>query len=138
MTEYRMYLLDTNIVSYWMRGGPTIIGRLKERLPSDLALSAVTLAEIFYGIEKSAVKKEERRLKMEKIASLLSIFSFDRQAAESYGRIRAYLESDGTVVSERDIQIAAIALANRLTVVTHNVREFRRIEDLLIEEWAEL
>ena len=137
MTEYRMYLLDTHIVSYWMRGGPTIIGRLKERSPSDLALSAVTLAEIFYGIEKSAVKKEERRLKMEKIASLLSIFSFDRQAAESYGRIRAYLESDGTVVSERDIQIAAIALANRLTVVTHNVREFRRIEDLLIEEWAE-
>jgi len=131
-----MYLLDTNIISYWMRGDQTVIARIKEHAPSNLSLSAITLAEIWYGIEKSPVKKKERRSKIEKISSVLSIYPFDEAAAGSYGVIRAQLEKKGIVISERDIQIAAIAVANRLTVVTHNVKEFRLIENLAIEDWA--
>ncbi len=56
-----MYLLDTNIVSYWMRGDSRMMQRIKTYRPSDLFLSTITLAEILYGIEKSSVKKEERR-----------------------------------------------------------------------------
>lgn len=131
-----MYLLDTNIISYWMRGDPTVTARIKVRAPSELSLSAITLAEIWYGIEKSPVKKKERRSKIEKICSLLSVYPFDEAAAESYAVIRAQLERKGVMISERDTQIAAIAMANRLTVVTHNMNEFRRIEKLPVEDWA--
>ena len=131
-----MYLLDTNIISYWMRGDPAVIPRIQEHAPSELSLCTVTLAEILYGIEKSPVRKKERRMKIEKISSLLRVYPFDTAAAQRYGGIRAFLEKKGTTISERDVQIAAIASANRLTVVTHNVREFHRIPDLAVEDWA--
>ena len=59
-----MSLLDTNIISYWMRGDKRVIGRIKKHAPSDLSLSTITLAEILYGIEQSPIKKKERRLKI--------------------------------------------------------------------------
>ena len=131
-----MYLVDTNIVSYWMRGNESVIDRIRSCSPSDLALSTITLAEILYGIEKSPLKKKERRLNIEKISSLLEIYSFDEMAAAEYAVIRARLEKKGTVISERDTQIASIAMANKLTVVTHNVKEFSRIPKLKVEDWA--
>lgn len=131
-----MYLLDTNIVSYWMRGDEAIVARIKERSPSDLSLSAITLAEIWYGIEKSPVKKKERRSKIERISSVLAVHPFDEAAAGAYAVMRARLERQGVMISERDVQIASIAVANRLTVVTHNVREFSRVEGLTVQDWA--
>ncbi|MBW2065979.1 MAG: type II toxin-antitoxin system VapC family toxin [Deltaproteobacteria bacterium] len=131
-----MYLLDTNIISYWMRGDKRIIDRIKKHSPAELSLSTITLAEILYGIEKSPVKKKERRLKIEEIASLLNLYSFDEAAARKYAFIRAQLEREGTVISERDTQIASIAMANKLAVVTHNVKEFDRIAKLKVEDWA--
>jgi len=130
-----MYLLDTNIISYWMRGDAVTINRIKTHAPSDLSLSTITLAEIYYGIEKSPVKKAQRRAKIQKIVSVLKIYPFDEAAAASYARIRAQLEKNGVRISERDTQIAAVAMANRLTVVTHNVKEFGRIEKLSVEDW---
>ena len=131
-----IYLLDTNIVSYWMRGDERIIDRLKQQSPSDLSLSTITLAEIYYGIEKSPIKKKQRHAKIQRICSLLAIHVFDEPAACEYGRIRYQLERRGTVISERDMQIAAIALANKANLVTHNVREFSRIQALKVEDWA--
>ena len=131
-----MYLLDTNIVSYWMRGDKRVISQLKEHAPSDLSLSAITLAEIYYGIEKSPVRKKERRLKIEKILSLLDLYYFDEMAARKYALIRTQLERKGIIIGERDIQIASIAMANKLIIVTHNVKEFDRIEKLKVEDWA--
>jgi tRNA(fMet)-specific endonuclease VapC len=72
-----MYLLDTNIISYWMRGDLKLIQKLKSRSPAELSLSTITLAEIYYGIEKSPVKKKERRLKIDRIKSQLELFSFN-------------------------------------------------------------
>ena len=131
-----MYLLDTNIISYWMRGDKRVIGRIKKHAPADLSLSAITLAEILYGIEKSPMKKKERQLKIKKISSLLDLYSFDEAAAVKYATIRAQLERKGMVISEGDTQIASIAMANKLTVVTHNVKEFGRIGKLTVEDWA--
>ena len=99
-------------------------------------MSAITLAEIWYGIEKSPVKKDGRFSKIEKIASLLTVCPFDEAAARNYAFIRAHLEQQGIVISERDTQIAAIAVANAMTVVTHNVKEFCRVEKLIVEDWA--
>ena len=132
-----MYLLDTNIISYWMRGDSSVIQRIKTYTPSDLFLSTITLAEILYGIEKSPVKKEERGEKIHRIMSVLGICSFDEAAAGEYAVIRAQLEREGGAISERDAQIASIAKANRLTVATHNVKEFCRVDQLKVEDWAE-
>ena len=131
-----MYLLDTNIVSYWMRGDSRVIQRIKAHTPADLFLSASTLAEILYGIEKSPVKKEERREKIHQITSVLDMYAFDEAAAEAYAGIRAQLERQGRAISERDTQIASIAMANRLAVVTHNVQEFCRVDRLNVVDWA--
>ena len=94
-----MYLLDTNIISYWMRGDRRVIDRIKEHAPSDLSLSSITLAEILYGIEKSPMKKKERRLKIRQISSLLGMYSFDEAAAGKYAVIRAQLEREGRVIT---------------------------------------
>ena len=131
-----MYLLDTNIISYWMRGDKRVINRIKKHAPADLSLSTITLAEILYGIEKSPMKKKERRLKIKQISSLLRLYSFDEAAAGKYAIIRTQLEREGMLISERDTQIASIAIANKLTVVTHNVKEFGRIGTLKVEDWA--
>lgn len=131
-----MYLLDTNIISYWMRGDRQVIDRIKQHAPSDLVLSTITLAEILYGIEKSPMKKKERRLKIQQILSLLGMYSFDEAAAVEYAVIRTQLEREGRVISERDTQIASIAMANKLILVTHNVKEFGRIGKLKVEDWA--
>ena len=131
-----MYLLDTNIISYWMRGDLQLINKIKRYSPSDLSLSTITLAEIYYGIEKSPIKRKERRLKIERIKSELEVYPFNEQAALKYGAIRAILEKQGHPISERDIQIASIAVANRLCVVTHNTKEFSRIPKLKVEDWA--
>ena len=131
-----MHLLDTNIISYWMRGDEKVIKKIKRQSPSDLSLSTITLAEILYGIEKSPNKKRERQLKINQISSLLYLYSFDEAAAGKYALIRAGLEKEGRVISERDTQIASIALANKLVVVTHNVKEFGRVKKLKVEDWA--
>jgi tRNA(fMet)-specific endonuclease VapC len=131
-----MYLLDTNIISYWMRGDPKIIEKIKCCSPNELSLSTITLAEIYYGIEKSPIKKKGRRKKIERIKSLLGIYPFNENAAIAYGVIRAQLEKIGQPISERDIQIASIGVANRLCVVTHNTKEFGRVAQLKVEDWA--
>ena len=129
-------MLDTNIISYCMRGDKRVIDRIKKHTPANLSLSTITLAEILYGIEKSPIKKKERRLKIKQISSLLGLYSFDEVAAGEYAIIRAQLEREGAVISERDTQIASIAMAHKLTIVTHNVKEFGRIGKLKVEDWA--
>lgn len=131
-----MYLLDTNIISYWMRGGQRIIDKIKCCSPTELSFSTITLAEIYYGIEKSPAKKKERRKKIELIKSQFDIYPFNERAAVKYGVIRARLEKHGQPISERDLQIAAIAVASRLCVFTHNTKEFGRIAKLNVEDWA--
>ena len=128
-------LLDTNIVSYWMRGNSRIIQKISEKSPSDFAISLITYAEICYGIEKSLHRKKERKEKLKSIVSLIDIIQMDIQAAHHYAKIRVYLENHGTVISERDVQIASIAQSRDLIVVTHNVKEFKRIADLKVEDW---
>ncbi len=129
------YLLDTNSVSYWMRGNSHIIQKISEKSPSDFAISLITYAEICYGIEKSPHRKKERKEKLKSIVSLIDIIQMDIQAAHHYARIRVYLENQGTVISERDVQIASIARSRDLVLVTHNVKEFTRVPDLTVEDW---
>ena len=119
-----------------MRGDKKLISQIKNHKPSEFSICTVTLAEIYYGIEKSPVKKKERLNKIERISSQLEVHPFDELAARKYSIIRAKLEKDGLVISERDLQIASIGMANKLIVVTHNIKEFNRVEKLEVEDWA--
>jgi tRNA(fMet)-specific endonuclease VapC len=119
-----------------MRGDEILISKIKDHKPSELSICTVTLAEIYYGIEKSPVKKKARRNKIERITSQLEIHPFDELAARKYAIIRCQLEKDGLVISERDLQIASVGMVNKLIVVTHNIKEFRRIAKLEVEDWA--
>jgi tRNA(fMet)-specific endonuclease VapC len=91
-------------------------------------------AELFYGAMKSA--NPERNLnRVYRFSNRFVSFPFDDKASEVYGRIRANLEKAGTLIGPNDLLISAIALSNNLTLVTHNIREFSRIQNLKIEDW---
>ena len=119
-----------------MRGDEKLIKKVRSHKPSDLSICTITLAEIYYGIEKSPVIKKERRNKIERICSQLELYPFDDLAARKYSMIRTQLEKEGIIISERDLQIASIAMANKLIVVTRNVKEFKRVVNLEVEDWA--
>ena len=102
--------------------------------PSEIALSTIVLFELEVGIAKS-VSPRKRKTQLQEFTSLVNIISFDRAAAESAAGIRAKLEKRGVSIGPYDILIAASALATNSTLVTHNKKEFERIESLRIEDW---
>jgi len=130
-----MYLLDTNACIGYLNGRAMgVVQRLKALRPQDVAVCSVVKAELFYGAIKST--NPARTLgKQQAFLSRFVSFPFDDQAAEAYGRIRAQLASRGTPIGPNDLMIAAIAVVNDLTLVTHNTREFGRVEDLRMEDW---
>lgn len=126
-------LLDTDVVIDAIRGRRADIReRLQTLSPDELAVSAITIAELWYGAEASAEPERTQTLFAEFVAPF-EVLPFDRNSAEHHGRLRHRLRR--TPIGERDLLIAAIAVANRLTVATGNVREFRRVPGLSVEEW---
>ena len=130
-------LLDTNICIYMIKNNPPQVRRhFKRFVPGDVAVSAITAAELQYGVAKSAAR-ERNAAALEAFLLPLEILPFDLDAALAYGRIRAGLERLGQPIGGMDMLIAAQALALGLTLVTHNLREFRRIPILQCETWVE-
>ncbi|NMG18185.1 type II toxin-antitoxin system tRNA(fMet)-specific endonuclease VapC [Brasilonema bromeliae] len=132
-----IYLLDTNAcIVYLNRPVSGVRRRLQSLSPQDIAVCSVVKAELFYGAMKS--KNPTRTLALQE-AFLNNFVSlpFDDTAARIYSRIRADLAALGTPIGPYDLQIAAIALANNLTLVTHNTGEFSRVEGLQISDWEE-
>ncbi len=133
MTIYRT-MLDTNIVSDLIRNP---VGRVAEQLllhgNDGLCLSIITAAELRYG----AAKKGSDRLsaRVSAVLGTLDILPFDSPADAEYGKLRAALEAAGTPIRPTDLFIAAHALALQVTLVTHNVSEFRWVRGLTVENW---
>jgi tRNA(fMet)-specific endonuclease VapC len=131
------YLLDTNACIRYLNGqSEAIMRRLQQVPPDEVAVCAVVKAELFYGAQRTRHPEATLARQMVFLEPLRS-FPFDDAAATQYGLIRAALAAQGTPIGPNDLLIAAIALANRLTLVTHNVREFSRIPDLALEDWEE-
>ena len=130
------YMLDTNICIYVIKNKPKeVIERLKEHEPSEICISSVTYAELIYGVEKSkAVNKN--RIALTLLLADIEILSFDANAAESYGEIRAELERKGTPIGPLDMMIAGHTKSLGYTVVTNNIKEFERIVGLRFENWV--
>lgn len=130
------YLLDTNIVSYFVKG---VSGSLVQRMQvglgaQDIAISAITRAELRYGVGLMD-KFDKRRRRIDLLLKELPALPWGDEAADEFGRLKAYLRRNGTPVSDFDTQIAAHALAEDLILVTHNTRHFERIPDLTLEDW---
>ena len=131
------YMLDTNICIYVIKHKPEkVFKKLQEVDPSDVCISSVTYAELVHGVEKSAAV-DKNRLALAMLLANIEILDFDVNAAESYGKIRADLEKKGTPIGPLDMMIAGHAMSLDHTVVTNNVKEFKRVSDLKIENWAE-
>ena len=131
-----MYLLDTNIVSFAFRDRPPkVLSRLAQKQSSELAISAITLAELRFGADKSSAARRYHAL-IDTFVVRVPALPFDVAAATAYGRLRASLASRGTPIGPLDTLIAAHALSLGATLVTNNLREFRRVEGLIIEDWT--
>ena len=102
--------------------------------PADVLVCSVVKAELYYGANRSS-RKPETLAALEEFLSLLTSLPFDDNAARIYGKIRAELSSRGRPIGPNDLMIASIALANKVALVTHNTREFGRVDGLQIEDW---
>ncbi|MBI4540450.1 MAG: type II toxin-antitoxin system VapC family toxin [Gemmatimonadetes bacterium] len=129
-----IWLLDTNVLIRAARGQPPgVRNRLGEVSPEDVAVSSVSLAELWYAAEKSE-HPARKRASWSEFLEPFEILPFDRPAAEQHARVRYALRRNP--IGDRDLLIAAIALANGLTVVTQNTREFGRVPGLAMEDWS--
>lgn len=132
-----IYLLDTNTCIYIInRKPPSALNRILSKEPDEIAISAITVAELEYGVDRSQ-KVDQNRIALLLFLMPFIIVDFDRAAAAAYGSIRTFLESEGTPIGPMDLLLAAQAVSRRLVLVTNNEREFRRVQRLRIENWIE-
>jgi tRNA(fMet)-specific endonuclease VapC len=130
-----IYLLDTNTCIIYLKGKNI---HLKEKLDSisisEISVCSIVKSELFYGAMRSAKPESNLKLQQGFLDKFVSL-PFNDEAAIIFGNIRAELTSKGTPIGGYDLQIAAIALANNLILVTHNTREFSRIPQLQLQDW---
>ncbi len=129
-----MYVLDTNTLIYFFKGVGNVAKNLLSHSPREIGIPSIVLFELEVGIAKSSAP--DKRLKqLEEIISIINILDFTAKEAKVAAAIRAQLEKAGTPIGPFDILIGATALANQSTLVTHNIKEFSRIDKLSIEDW---
>lgn len=128
------YLLDTDSCIYAIKREPRIVERLREHGPEDFGISAVTIAELWFGAVKSSRPKQTRD-SVDAFLVPFDVLPFGSAAAEAYAEARLHLERKGQPIGERDLLIAATAISLKLTIVTHNLREFSRVPHLRFEDW---
>ncbi len=130
-----MYLLDTDTFSAIVNQRGLALKRAQEHPSTDIKISAIAHGEVVYGLYANAVGPR----KLERIQFFFRAFetlALPAEAGEIYGRIRASLEKDGQPIGPNDFWIAAHALSIGATLVTNNVREFKRVKGLKVENWV--
>jgi tRNA(fMet)-specific endonuclease VapC len=127
------YLLDADSVSYALRGQGDVADRIKTQRPSELCMSAITLAELRFGADRKASRKLHGLIDV--FAAAIEVAPFDEGAAAEFGRIGSLLAERGTPIGDFDILIAAHAVALRCTLVTNNTRHFSKVPGLSLENW---
>jgi tRNA(fMet)-specific endonuclease VapC len=129
------YLLDTNIVIYTMKNRPQHVKKRFKQYHGRMAISTVTLGELVFEAEYT--QQVERNLAdIENMVSLLEVLPFDAKAAYHFGQIRAFLYRTGKPIGPYDMMIAGQAVASGLQLVTNNIREFKRVPGLQLEDWT--
>ncbi|MGM0655054.1 MAG: type II toxin-antitoxin system VapC family toxin [Thermodesulfobacteriota bacterium] len=129
-----MYILDTNTLIYFFKNMGSVADRMFSKSPKDIAISIITLYELGVGIEKST-NPEKRKTQLDTLVSRISVIPFAEKQSKCSAKIRARLESKGEPIGPLDILIAGTALSLNAVLVTHNTKEFERVEELKIEDW---
>ena len=130
------YLLDTNICIYIIKQKPhSVLNKFNSIEPGEIAISMITVSELYYGARKSA-NEEKNILALNKFILPFNILDFDIAAANIYGIIRTELESKGIPIGPLDTLIAAHAISLDYILVTNNEREFTRVSGLQVENWV--
>jgi tRNA(fMet)-specific endonuclease VapC len=130
----RAFLLDTDICITVIRDRPSGLRRRFNEEADRLAISTIVLGELLFGAARSARPAEHRR-QVDRFAERLDVLPFDAEAASHFADIRADLSARGEIIGGYDLMIAGHARSRGLTVVTHNVREFRRVQGLQVADW---
>ena len=133
-----MYYLDSNVIidATSKRTSNQIRPHFEKHKPEEIALPAIILAELEYGARHSNDYENNIRIVLEFIAPF-KIIPFTQKEAVAYGKIREQLAKEGKIIGPNDLLVAATALANGATIVTHNIDEFSRVNGLNIEDWRE-
>lgn len=130
------YVLDTDICIYIIKKRPPLVFKKFERLfPGQIFISSITWGELVYGAEKSQYR-DQNHAALKNFIQPFTVLPFDRDAAFELGNIRAELEKKGQMIGIFDLMIAALARSLTYTIVTNNEREFRRVSNLQVENWA--
>lgn len=131
-----MFLLDTDTIIFSLKGNDSVKQSLHKHINDPIKTTAVTLMELYYGAYKSQrITANLARLKM--LERNMEIISPDEKSAEIFGMIKADLEKQGTPLDDFDIIIASCALVHNLTLVTNNIKHFKRIDGLRLANWSE-
>lgn len=128
------YMLDTDIISYALRGEGNAGARILEHRPSELCMSAVTLAELRYGAELRGSAKLHKLI--DAVMTNISVAPFDADCATRFGELEAELVKRGEQIGSFDTMIAAHALTLGVTLVTNNTKHFLRVGSIDVEDWA--
>ena len=131
-----MYALDTNTVIYFFKDKGHVAQHLFSLPPHEIALPSVVLYELEVGIAKST-SPEKRRAQLNELLTVVRVLPFAEKEAAISAQVRATLEQAGTPIGPLDMMIAGTALANHGILVTHNTKEFSRIDNLRLEDWLD-
>lgn len=131
-----MYLLDTNICIFAIKRKPAeVFTLIKDRTKDGIYISSLTVAELEFGVQNSE-REEKNRIALLKFLSIFNILNFDDSDAIDYGKVKANLKRKGEIIGPIDMLLAAQALNKEMIFVTNNVKEFKRVEGLRIEDWS--
>lgn len=130
------YLLDTNICIYIIKKKPeNVLKHFNGLKPESVAISNITVAELYYGVAKSS-KPDENTVALEQFLLPLVALDLCKEDSVSYGKIRSQLEAEGRTIGSMDLLIAAQAVNHNLILVTNNEKEFSRVKHLKVENWT--
>jgi tRNA(fMet)-specific endonuclease VapC len=130
------YMLDTDTCSYIMkRSNESLLKRLAKVPVHDVCISVITKCELSYGVEVSPKRRQDEAA-LAAFLNYIEVWEFPEQASTHYAKIRADLKTRGAMIGANDLLIAAHARSLGLTLITNNIREFRRVRGLSLENWT--
>ncbi len=130
------YLLDTNICIYITKNRPPeVLEKFKTLKRGEVAMSTITYGELRYGAQKSSQSKKINQI-LERLIKLIPVLPLNNSVATFYGQVRSACEKQGKPIGNNDLWIASHALDLKLTLVTNNEKEFKRVKGLTVENWV--
>ncbi len=132
-----MYLLDTDIIIYSLKGVQQVIDNIRLHADAPKAISVITYGELIYGAEKSQ-QATANLAKVHRLREIFPVIELSCAIMDTFGKLKADLSRKGQTVDDFDLLIAATALSLGYTVVSNNDRHFKKISELPYENWTKL